>query len=85
MPGQHSCDVFLGIVISQLADVDQRLPCINKNVDRERIGKIEKYLEDVRVLCSDPDSLDRRHCSLDVLYVDDNSHISFFMAGTDLW
>ena len=26
-----------------------------------------------------------RHCSLNVLYVDDNSHISFFMAGTDLW
>ena len=26
-----------------------------------------------------------RHCSLYVLYVDENSHISFFMAGTDLW
>ena len=24
-----------------------------------------------------------RHCSLNILYVDDNSHISFFMAGTN--
>ena len=34
----QSCNVFLGIVISQLADVDQLLSCIHKNVDRERFG-----------------------------------------------
>ena len=77
--------MFLGIFISQLADVDQLLSCIHKNVDRERFGKIEKCKEDARVLRSDPDGLDMRHCSLDVLYVDDNSHISFFTAGTNLW
>ena len=47
--------MFLGIVINQLADIDQLLSCINKNVVRERFGKIEKYKEDVRVLCSYPD------------------------------
>ena len=57
MQGHRSCDVFLGIVINQLADMDQLLSCIYKNVDREWFGKIEKYKEDVRVLCFDPGGL----------------------------
>ena len=32
-----------GIVISHVADVDQLLSCIHKNVDRERFGNMEKY------------------------------------------
>ena len=44
--------------------VDQLPSHVHDKVDREQFGKEQKY-EDVRVLCSDLDGLDVRHCGLD--------------------